>query len=150
MEIMTNIGTRINDFDNSLGTVREFNKLFPDCPLNFNSELLVEILGIPLNKPFHRVLNIEGKLIEHDLFPTKKNKNEEKNTKRKPKKTFTYELYSKGHLIEKGYSLVSIAQRHLKQHDQHISKVLRQKGEYIYGDLRLIRFKTKKEGTLWK
>lgn len=141
-----NIGERINQFDNTNGTVGEFNKLFPYAPIKGKKNVEVEILEIPMNKPYHRKLLINGKVIEHDLFPRKKENRVTRKDKGRPMKTakYRYLLYHKGKLIDQSGSMKGMA-CYFDHHDQHVSRVLWQKGEYINGEYRLIRKLNKKE-----
>lgn len=64
------IGVLINKFDNdTMGTVKEFNELFPFAKLSgYNDTDEVEILEPILGKEAHRLLLIAGKKIEHSLL----------------------------------------------------------------------------------
>lgn len=69
------IGLKINEFDNSPGTVKDFNKIFTETPLNFhdNVEIEIEILdivdkGFYSNNVFLRNVKVgEHQIIEHDF-----------------------------------------------------------------------------------
>jgi hypothetical protein len=131
-----NLGQKINEFDNSLGTVKEFNAIFKGnkpiviegsvCP--YPSE--VEILGIPIGKPFFRKLLVNGKAIEYDFFAKKKIKQYSNKGKRKSKKVFVYKLYKDGNCIKKTYEMATMAV-FFKAHPEAISKKLRQNGGRI-------------------
>jgi len=64
-------GKKINEFDNSNGTVEEFNKIFPKTPLD--SEGYVEILDITdVNNVYRqnlyaRDISINGVIVSHDF-----------------------------------------------------------------------------------
>lgn len=64
---MRNIGDRINEYDNNLTTVKEFNILFKECPVfGFNDDDILEILGITENATT-RMLKIIAFDIEHEF-----------------------------------------------------------------------------------
>jgi len=140
---MMDIGKRINEFDNKYSTVGEFNKLFPQAKLKMENSLELEILEIPLNKPFYRVLKVNGKKFEHNLFPPK-GRAEYVYKTRKPKKTFTYKLYKNDKLYKTEYEVKSVAP-YFGYHDQHLTRLLRNNGCVVKGIYRVTRQKTKKE-----
>jgi hypothetical protein len=65
------LGQKINEFDNSDGTIETFNKIFPHTKLTGDG--YVEILGISesenvfTSSPFIRDLDINGTIIKHDF-----------------------------------------------------------------------------------
>lgn len=73
------IGQKINEFDNSTGTVEEFNRIFPQTPLlnHKGRELALgdveigSIVGIGQETKRIVRLNISGvgKVFEHDFYP---------------------------------------------------------------------------------
>lgn len=65
-----NIGNDINKFDNSNGTVKDFNEIFPNWKLNMPEEKEVQILEIPVGKQYTRVLEVDGKTFEHLFIGT--------------------------------------------------------------------------------
>lgn len=63
-------GQKINEFDNSDGTIESFNKIFPNTPLEGEGD--VEILGIvDLNifnsTVYHREIQVNGVVKNHDF-----------------------------------------------------------------------------------
>lgn len=65
------LGVKINEFDNSDGTIKSFNKLFPRTVLGGFGD--VEILGIvdkrvlTENSPYVRIIEVNGVTQEHDF-----------------------------------------------------------------------------------
>lgn len=60
-------GVKINEFDNSLGTVKDFNKIFPNTPLSGEGD--VEILDIVegRNDVYIRNISVNGQVFAHDF-----------------------------------------------------------------------------------
>ena len=142
-----NLGNKINEFDNSLGTVNDFNRIFDKAKLTIHDDVCpypgeVEILAIPLGKPYHRILNVNGTVLEYNMCPPKERK-PFTGKKKSGRREFEYKLYRDDQLIEQSTSLGPIARGHFTAIEQHISRTLRKKGEYIVGDLRLTRKKIK-------
>ena len=72
-----NIGELIYRFENTSGTVKDFNSIFKDCPLKWrNLEAEVEI-GEPVGPDNTRELNIEGIAVKH-VFSTPQSEEIEK------------------------------------------------------------------------
>lgn len=60
-------GVKINEFDNTLGTIEDFNKIFPNTKLSGKGD--VEILDIAddQNDVYVRNIEVNGKIITHDF-----------------------------------------------------------------------------------
>ena len=64
------LGVKINEFDNSDGTIKSFNRIFPKTPLEGEGD--VEILDIVdrghfSNNLYMRNIEVNGEKIEHDF-----------------------------------------------------------------------------------
>lgn len=63
-------GTKVNEFDNSDGTIKSFNEIFPNTPLEGEGD--VEILDIVdsnifTSTVFNRDIEINGVVVQHDF-----------------------------------------------------------------------------------
>lgn len=67
-----NVGGKINEFDNSPGTLADFNRIFPNNPLTIAAEN-IEILHIPGKNEFERILRLDNAMkVTHNFYPKKK------------------------------------------------------------------------------
>lgn len=61
-------GTKINEFDNSLGTIEDFNRIFPNTPLQGNGNVeILDIVEIRQSDVYVRNLDVNGTIIAHDF-----------------------------------------------------------------------------------
>jgi hypothetical protein len=66
-----NLGTLINSFDESDGTVESFNEIFTFAPLHY-SDIVLPYSKIVILEPTtssRRLLDINGVMYEHDFVP---------------------------------------------------------------------------------
>lgn len=65
------LGKKINEFEATLGTLEDFNKIFPKTPIEHGEN--IEIMGIKdaesifTQNLFVRNINVDGKIISHDF-----------------------------------------------------------------------------------
>ena len=73
---MKNIGTRLNLFESiPNNTVKQFNALFPECPLAYPDDAEVEVNE--LFTYYERVMTVNGETIIHDMKPLRELENGE-------------------------------------------------------------------------
>ncbi len=66
-----NLGTLINKFDNTDGTVESFNQIFTFAPLKY-SDIVLPYSRIEILEPTsgtRRLLDVDGVKYEHDFVP---------------------------------------------------------------------------------
>lgn len=65
------LGQKINEFDNSDGSIETFNKIFPHTKLSGNGSVeildIVETKDIFVSNPFIRNIDVNGTIIQHDF-----------------------------------------------------------------------------------
>lgn len=97
-----NIGERLNKFDlQTTGTVKEFNEIFPECPLSseYSPESVVEVGGIVgAGQVTKRLVWVDEKLTEH-LFEKVRYYKDDKSNRAKYKPKGNYSIRAKYELI---------------------------------------------------
>lgn len=128
------IGQRINEFDNNFGTVGEFNRLFPNNPLDKPVNYSVEILGFSSGNCFRRFLEVNDQLIEHDFSLDMVDQREkEKYTLRKKSPVYSYTLTKKGKYLGK-FKYVGEFIIYLNIDEHRLNVYFREKGDSILID----------------
>jgi hypothetical protein len=108
------VGSKINEFDNSEGKVKDFNKIFTATPLDLNENLDVEILdivdnGFYSNNAYLRNIVVDGNLIQHD-FKGELYLNEDFHTETKTRFKY-YAIDMKNNIVAKSYTIKDFSEK---------------------------------------